>query len=150
MTIGIGVLATDDRAPKKPNTVILMADTMGSYGDVDSHQRLHKTFNCPDVDLYATAADRIDRAAALIPMISSHVGIIPKQDRSYGNILGAIAMACFHFKGDMFRIEVLPKLRISPESFERLKANVPEHVDAEIQKEWRKFHIGCELIIGGL
>jgi hypothetical protein len=47
MTVGIGVLATTKVGRDKrivPDTAILIADTMGSYEDVDSHPRLHKAF----------------------------------------------------------------------------------------------------------
>ncbi len=65
MTIGIGVLACTEagRAKRRiPDTIILMADTMGSYEDVDSHARLHKAFMFPDLEMYAVAANLVDRA----------------------------------------------------------------------------------------
>src|SRR5713101_1116386 len=72
MTIGIGVLATSEEARKKstvPDTAILLADTMGSYEDVDSHARLHKLLMFPDDRVYAVAAGDISRAAQLMPCI---------------------------------------------------------------------------------
>lgn len=56
MTIGVGVLATDAKHPAKPNTVVLMADTMGSYGDQFSHSRLHKTFEDAAAQVYSPKA----------------------------------------------------------------------------------------------
>src|SRR6266849_537653 len=91
MTIGVGVLATSEIGRAKqliPDTAILVADTMGSFGDIDSHGRLHKTMAFPEEGIYATAADRIDRAAELVPMMCTFIAAeAPRARRTYGDIL---------------------------------------------------------------
>src|SRR5437016_6089650 len=62
MTVGIGVLASDK---SNPDTVILVADTKGSFGEAYSMNRMHKIFTAPDIGLHAVAAGKIDRASEL-------------------------------------------------------------------------------------
>ena len=65
MTIGIGVLASEGDG-LKPNRLILLADTKGSFGDSYSMNRLHKVFLWPDKRLYAVGADQIDKASGTV------------------------------------------------------------------------------------
>jgi hypothetical protein len=148
MTIGVGVLGTSKigRADNLiPDTAILIADTMGSFGDIDSHGRLHKAMIYPEEGLYGVAADRIDRAAELLPIMRTFVGQIPKEKRSYGDLFRALSMACFMYKGDRFTATELPKLRLPPEIFDPRKA--PADVNAKVDAAWNEYRIGCELII---
>lgn len=154
MTVGIGVLATDDKfAPAKPNTIVLIADTKGTYGDEFSHERLHKLFEDHEAGLCATAADRIDNAAELFPMIVRHIKLIPPNERSYGTMLAAISMASYLYKRSKFCVDVLPSLRIPPNQFDRFGSGfavqgVPQHIDKEIQDAWQAYRIRCDLIVG--
>jgi hypothetical protein len=149
MTIGVGVLATSETGRAKqllPDTAILVADTMGSFGDVDSHGRLHKTMAFPEEGVYATAADRIDRAAELLPMMCRFIADeAPRARRTYGDIMRALAKACFCYKVDRFAVSELPKIRLAPEVFDPRKC--PPEIDAKVQPLWENFRIGCELII---
>src|SRR6266404_5040634 len=70
MTIGIGVLATDASRTPKPNSLILLADTKGTFGATHSMNRLHKIFRDDEIRLYAVAADRIDYAAGLFTLLA--------------------------------------------------------------------------------
>src|ERR1039458_4158949 len=82
MTIGIGVLATGDEGRKTeiiPDHAILISDTMGSFGDEYSHPRLHKRFDLPDEGLFIVAADQIDKAAEVVPMIKAVVAAVPRK-----------------------------------------------------------------------
>ena len=49
MTIAIGALASE--TDLKPDHLILMADTKGSFGDGFSMDRLHKLFADPEIGL---------------------------------------------------------------------------------------------------
>lgn len=160
MTIGIGVLATEENDLKaKPSHVVFVADTMGSFEDEDSHPRLHKIFAFPETDLYATSAGSVDQAAVLLPMISAHLSSIPPGKRSYGDIIRGIAQTVFMFKMEKFNLTVLPRYgmppgsiaphsMIGPSSLIAALAAAPASVHAQLQKEWQEFNLGCDLIIG--
>lgn len=160
MTIGIGVLATEpEESTLKPNYIVLLADTMGTFADSYSHDRLHKMFRFPENDLYATAADQVDVAAALMPMIDFHVSQAPMEKRSHGDIGRAIAQAIFMFRTERFVMTVFPKYGIPPASIAPAAlispssliagfALAPSSVHEKIQQEWEQFHIGCDLLIG--
>lgn len=150
MTIGVGVLATEPEPRNRgvvPSHVVLMADTMGSFGDKYSHPRLHKIFAHPEQKFYATAADQIDKAGELIEMINDQLKATLPAQRSYGDIQRSIAMACYMYKMERFRLEVYPQRRIPPEPIDsRLIVNPV--LDSELQKQWEEFDIGCDLLIG--
>jgi hypothetical protein len=149
MTVGIGVLATSSKGKKEgilPDTVILIADTMGSYEDLDSHARLHKLFLFPEVGMFATAANKVDRAGELLSSIEKFLRELPQKRRSYGNIMRTIQDVCFGYKRERFCAHELPKLRLSPQEFD--PARTPPHVEAKIQKRWDKFSLKCDLVIG--
>ncbi|SRR5579871_2029807 len=160
MTIGIGVLATEKGTSNaKPNHLVLIADTMGSFSDDYSHPRLHKLFDFPESDLYASAAGQIDQAAALMPMINQNISQTPSSQRSFGDIVRGVAQSLFMFKMEKFNLTVLPKYglppasiapnsTIPPSSLIAGMALVPPAVQAELEKEWQAFELGCDLIIG--
>ena len=148
MTIGIGVLATSEAGRTnrlRPDTAVLIADTMGSYGDVDSHQRLHKVIMMPDERLYATVAGDVTNGAELMPVIASFVREIPAGQRSYGRLQKAIAKGCFTYKSEKFTLLGLPRLRLAPEVFD--PRNISSELNATIQAAWKEFSIECDLII---
>lgn len=150
MTIGIGVLATSERGRQKdivPDSIVLIADTMGSFGDVDSYGRLHKVITMPEHGLYAAIAGEVDKGAELLPVIATFVEEIPKEKKSYGKIMAAIAAGCFQYKHEKFVISEFPKLRLRPELFDPL-GNIPPDLNLLIQKQWEEFYVGCDLIIG--
>jgi hypothetical protein len=68
MTIGINVLANVGE-DNKPNQLILLADTKGSFGDSYSMNRLHKLLIAPDKRLYAVGAGQMDKASELFEII---------------------------------------------------------------------------------
>lgn len=160
MTIGIGVLATEKNdLNAKPSHLVLVADTMGSFGDEYSHPRLHKLFDFPQTDLYAAAAGQIDQAAALMPMINQNLARIPSEERSFGDIVRGVAQSLFMFKMEKFNLMVLPKYGmppasiapnsiIPPSSLIAAMAMVPSEVQSALEQEWQQFNLGCDLIIG--
>jgi hypothetical protein len=149
MTIGIGVLASASRdgGGKRiaADTAILIADTMGSFGDVDSHQRLHKIIMMPDAGIYAVAAGQIDKAAELLPLIGTYVAELKPETKTYGGLMKAIAMACWVYKQDKFTITELPKMRLPPTAVDPLK--VPPELNTTVQARWGEFSIGCDLVM---
>jgi hypothetical protein len=148
MTIGIGVLATGDEGRKTeiiPDHAILISDTMGSFGDEYSHPRLHKRFDLPDEGLFIVAADQIDKAAEVVPMIKAVVAAVPPQERSYGRLLASVGNACFMYKADRFKMEIMPKHRIPPDSFSPFDG--PKELNDLLGAEWQKFELEFQLLI---
>jgi hypothetical protein len=160
MTIGIGVLASEPSDAKvKPSHLVLLADTMGSFGVEYSHPRLHKMFAFPETDLYATAAGDVSQAALLMPMISATLAQTP--ERSCGDILRGIIQTLFMFKTEKFNLMVLPKYglppasiaptaTIHPSSLIAAMALAPPEIREKLEKEWYEFTLGCDLIIGAI
>jgi hypothetical protein len=148
MTIGIGVLATSAAGRTKnvvPDTAVVIADTMGSYGDVDSHARLHKAFMFPDAGVYAVAADRVDMASELLFAFAKFVKDIPKEKRTHGAITRTLASVCYGYKRDKFTAHEFPKLRLPPKEMD--PATVTPELNATVQAAWENFSIGCDLIL---
>src|ERR1700719_3677311 len=144
MTVGIGALATSASGREKniiPDSVVLIADTLGSFEDDDSHSRLHKAFMFPEVGMYAVSAGRVDRAAELLPIVVNFLASIPKPQRSFGKIAQAVAAGCYGYKHDKFTIHEFPKLRLPPEALDPNTAT-PE-LNALVQEHWSKLSIGC-------
>ena len=129
-----------------PDHLILVSDTMGSYGDQFAHARLHKRFDLPDNRAFILAADQIDRAAELVSMIESRLSQFPVTSRTYGQTKQAICEACYFYKAELFKQTVLPRLRLPPEVFD--PRVTPLEVRADLQEEWEKFGIGCDLLVG--
>lgn len=149
MTIGIGVLASGDEGRRRgviPDHLILISDTMGSFGDAYSHPRLHKRFDLPEHKAYIVAADRIDKAAELVPIIEQELSGVPMERRNYGDILRAICMACFKYKVQRFTLQVLPKHRLPPEMIDPMK--VPQELRDTLAQEWESLSIEADLIVG--
>jgi hypothetical protein len=149
MTIGIGVLADSAEGRRKnivPDTLILIADTMGSFGSVDSHGRLHKTCMKPEQGVYCVIANQVDKGAELFEVICSCIGEVPKPERTYGRILTALAEGCLSYKRHKFQICEMPKMRLPPEWID--PRTVPAELQRSVQERWEAFDIGCDLIIG--
>src|SRR5208282_5016990 len=149
MTIGIGVLADSVEGRKKkivPDTLILIADTMGSFGDTDSHARLHKACMKPEHGVYCVIADQVDKGAELFEVICNCVAGVPKSERTYGRILTALAEACLSYKRHKFEICELPKLRLPPQWID--PRTVPPDLQRTVQERWEDFDIHCDLVLG--
>lgn len=142
MTIGIGVLASEKT---KPDHLILIADTQGSFGGTYSTNRLHKLFSEPSANLYAVAADQIDRAAEMLNGIRQFLEKAPP-DQGYSGILAAIHAGVDCYKRFRFRYDVLPKYACVPFSIPTDFND--SHLTPALLEEWRKFYVGCEVILG--
>ncbi len=157
MTVGIGVLATSSEGRAKnicPDHIVLFSDTMGSFGNEFSHPRLHKRFDLPKEGFYAIAANQVDRAAELMPVISEFLSKTPRNERNYGAIFNAVNSACFAYKRMKFVQSVLPKHRIEPDLIDPFRAAsdaalIPgkQAVSKVLEEEWKEFDIGCDLLI---
>ncbi len=151
MTIGIGVLARQESlrndANANPNTIILMADTLGSWADQYSHGRVHKAICFPKEQIYAVAANRIDKASEFMPMIAATLGSIQPADREYAHILHSIVMSAHNYKRERFNIEIVSKFFVTPFNLEALQ-RLPDPVQGEARKAWEEFDIGVDLVIG--
>ena len=148
MTIGIGVLATSPEGRKenrRPDTAILIADTMGSYGSVDSHPRLHKAFIFEKAGMYAVAADQIDRAGELLAAIEQAILVIPKAERTHGELTRTVAAVCYGYKRGKFTTHEFPKLRLPPQEID--PTTVTPALNAIVQERWENFSIGCDLVL---
>jgi hypothetical protein len=152
MTIGVGVLATDETPAFggiKPNHVVLLSDTLGSFGDIFSHPRLHKMIIYPENGVYTTSANEIDKAAEFVPMMNQNIAGVPMERRTYGDILRMMTASVFLYRKQRFELEVLPEFRLPPEAFDpRLPGNqLPEQKERKIQNRWLEFDMGFDLLV---
>jgi hypothetical protein len=141
MTIGIGVLASKD---KRPDHVILMADTKGSFGDEYSMNRLHKIFTFPEEHLYVTAAGLIDRASELVTLIDELFKT--EKPQGYSSILLVINKALYLYRQQRFGIEIAPTIWMPKEDL--VGGNIPPEARQKIEAAWPDFRTGCDVIIG--
>jgi hypothetical protein len=142
MTIGVGVLASESK--KRPDSLILLADTQGSFGGHFSMNRLHKLFVEPRVRVAAVAADNIDDAAEIFTLI--RMGLERWPDGTYGNILDALHSAAEIHRRVKFKMEILPKYAYLPNSIPELFTE--RDLSPTLLRRWKKFYVGCEMLIG--
>jgi hypothetical protein len=148
MTIGVGVLATDSGFNNvRPNHVVLLSDTLGSFDDVFSHPRLHKMIIYPENGVFTTSANEIDKAAEFVPMMNQNIAGVPMMRRTYGDILQMINASVFLYRKQRFELEVLPKFRLPPEAFDpRVSGNqLPPKKERQILDCWLEFSMGFDL-----
>jgi hypothetical protein len=142
MTIGIGVLGTGDQF--KPDTVVLVADTLGSFGDEYSTPGLRKMYVEPNDRFFAVAADRIDKASELVPMIQNNLRALRYRD--HGPIYDALHHAVRDYYNQRATYEVLPKFMLSFEDWK--SGQLDPELRASVITEWQQFYFGCQLIVG--
>ncbi len=152
MTIGIAALATEkeDWAKHKrwPTHILMISDTMGSFGDSDSHPRLHKMHHYPDIGLYMTAANRIDRASELASMIENCLRHLPIPDRDYTDCLQCVTACVYAYKKSVFELEILPRYGVPPRNFDLATAVKSPAYEGPLLEEWQKFDFQADLLIG--
>ncbi|MGB6476862.1 MAG: hypothetical protein WBF04_22645 [Candidatus Sulfotelmatobacter sp.] len=150
MTIGVGLLATDSKFNSvRPNHAILLSDTLGSFGDIFAHPRLHKMIIYPENGVYTTSANEIDKAAEFVPMMNQNIAGVPMMRRTYGDILQMMNASLFLYRQQRFQLEVLPDFRLPPEAFDpRISANqLPPKKERQIQECWLEFDMGFYLLV---
>ena len=144
MTVGIGVLASDK---SKPDHVILIADTQGSFEGEYSMDRLYKIFKFPEISLYATCCNRVDRAAELMPIIVANLKA--QSASSHGDCQRIICQAAFDYKLQRFMLDVLPRYPLQPADWQKQWLQLADQkLKQEVIDAWQQFDIGCDLIIG--
>jgi hypothetical protein len=145
MTIGIGVLASEGEA-NKPNQLILLADTKGSFGDTYSMNRLHKLFMAPDKRLYSVGAGQMDKASELFEMIKGVSGVIEGGTQRYGSIIESVSGGADLYKRVRFKLDVLPLFARMPQSLPDMFTDTD--LGPALLEEWRKYDFGCQMLIG--
>jgi hypothetical protein len=144
MTIGIGVLCSEGK--ERPDHLILACDALGSFGDVNSTASLHKLFSRHDARIYAVAAHDIGKAAELVTKIANTV--VARSAKTYGMIYDAICWSVHDYKSARFRYDVISQTPLSPENGWMEEAKKIGLLDKLFKKEWPKFSIECQLIVG--
>jgi hypothetical protein len=142
MTIGIGVLAS---VSVKPDALVMIADTMGSFEDDYSTSELHKLHAIESEDLYAVSADQIDRAGEQINMLTNVLRKDFPGPRKYPDILRALVKTASLYKNLRFEIDALPQLRMSVEDW--FKVQDP-HLRDSILAAYNDFYVGCQTLVG--
>jgi hypothetical protein len=145
MTIGIGVLASDG-AGIKPNYLILLADTKGSFGDSYSMSRFHKLFLAPDRRLYAAGAGQMDRASELFEVIKDVSQIIEGGTERYGSIVESVSGGADLYKRVRFKLDVLPRFARMPQSLPDMFTD--SDLSPALLAEWRDYDFGCQMLVG--
>ena len=144
MTIGIGVLASES-ATIRPDHLIVIADTQGSFGDEFSMNQLHKMFVAPELGLYAIAADLIDRAAELFKVVSLFMTDL-QVVTGYGRLFQAVHGAADSYKRMRFKYDILPKYAYPPPL---LPDDFSENsLGPTLLKEWQEFDFRCQMLVG--
>ena len=103
MTIGIGALCSSTargQGVQRPDTVILMADTMGST-DTDSTPELHKLYIDKEMNFFAACAGRVEMGAEVVSIIHDKFAKLTK--RTHGEIWNALNEAMHEHRIDHFR-----------------------------------------------
>ena len=142
MSIGIGVLASEGNGIK-PNTLVLLADTKGSFGESYSMNRLHKIFIAPDKNLFAVGAGQMDEAAELFEVIRDISQIIPGGTDRYGSLVetvgGAADLLLRAQSSDQIRaIEARGALAYWG-AWRDLSINFPRNDLPRVPDHWQKF-----------
>jgi hypothetical protein len=143
MTIGIGVLAAES---KKPDSLVMIADSMGSFGDTYATSELHKLHALEADNIYAVSADRIDRACELVNIITNvfRKDFAP-HERGYAQVVNGLAKAAYIHKEMCFGLDVLPQFRITTDDW--LKIQDVDFRNA-VLAEFQPFYTGCQMIVG--
>jgi hypothetical protein len=138
LTIGIGVLCSS-AAPgaPSPDTLVLVADTMGST-DYDSTHQLHKLVFDQENKIYAAVAGRLDVASELPSLVRAE---LQQGQRTHGNIWRALTKAVHkHWSEHFQRDVVLTNFAIGDQ--------VLEQQHGPMMEAWRKYDPGYQVIFG--
>ncbi len=139
MTIGIGVLCSTKPRPSliRPDTIILVADTMGST-ETDSTPELHKLY--VEDGLYVVCAGRVEMASEVVSMFQEELKKIPV--RAHGNIWEALNRAVHEHRMSHFQWDVVAARHMfTPGAiFEK------EH--EKIMEEWQNYDVGLQMLVG--
>jgi hypothetical protein len=142
MTIGIGVLASEN---VKPDSLIMISDTMGSFEDAYSTSELHKLHAIPSEEIYSVSSDLIDRAGEQINMLMNVFSRDYPSPRTYPDILRALVKTASMYKDLRFQTDALPRFRMGLDDWFKVQ-------DPEFRKllliEYQNFYVGCQTLVG--
>jgi hypothetical protein len=142
MTIGIGVLCSSKPRPHpiRPDSLILMADTMGST-DFDSTSELHKICVEKDENLFLACAGDMAICNDVGSLLKDNLAKLP--ERTHGPIWGAINAAVQDVLQARFHWDVLkPKYIFSP------GMGFDSQQQETITAEWQAYHPDLQMLIG--
>ena len=143
MTIGIGVLASSKPKPAwpRPDSIVLIADTMGST-ETDSTDALHKMWLDDDAKLYAVAAGTMEYGGEIFDTASKAISNI-SGPRTHGEISAALNQAFQVIRAQHFQWDIVwSKLQIP---------GIAQLADtATMRTEWEAFQINIHMIFGTL
>lgn len=144
LTIGIGVLCSSRgrETPCGPDTILMLADTMGST-DTDSTNELGKMFVRPDQNLYAVAAGSIPTASMLFhTMAEGFEGI--KKERGHGSFWHSLNRSVNGIRSELFKWNVLHANHVvGNEAIGTLCMDKPEN----ILEAWRTYDFGVQMLL---
>ena len=151
MTIGIGVLSSSKPKPQlpRPDSIILMADTMGS-SDFDSTDELRKMWIDDKLGVYATAAGTMEYGGELFSIIQDELAKLDLEDaatgprhRTHGKFSGMLNHAFLLLKAQHFQWDIAwSKLGLPILGTKSLEEAT------HVQEEWRLFWVDLHMIVG--
>lgn len=141
VTIGIGLVCSSNPKPTfiRPDTLVLMADTMGST-DTGSTPELHKLYI--EENLYVACAGNVEIASEVTSIFKQEMSKIPIESRMSGHVWDALNFAVHQVRIMHFKWDVLaPKYMFTTgEMFEG------DHQNAV--NDWQQYDLGVELLVG--
>lgn len=141
MTIGIGVLCSSKPRPHRPrpDTIIMMADTMGST-ETDSTEELHKLYAEDGKHFFAVCAGHVEMASELVSMFDQKYSeLSPRTHGGIWTILNDIAHGhrAEHFSWDVIRTRYTP-----------FPGQILESQQNKLLEEWQAYDYGLCLLLG--
>lgn len=146
MTIGIGVLSSTKPYPEtpRPDSIILMSDTMGST-QTDSTDELHKMWLNDDLKLYACGAGRLEHGGELFSIFEDAFRAIDAsgEKRTHGRAFPAIAQAFHGLRSQYFQMNVMPKYFV-----QTVQGMLKLGDEKDILNAWQNMAISIQMIVG--
>jgi hypothetical protein len=141
MTIGIGVLCSSKPKPHlpRPDTIIMMADTMGST-ETDSTEDLHKLYAEYGKHFVAVCAGNVEMAAEVVSLFDEqYSALTPKTHGGIWSTLNDIAhrLRAEHFSWDVIRTRYTP-----------LPGQILESQQSKLLEEWQAYDYGLCVLLG--
>jgi len=138
MTIGIGVLSSSNPRPHpiRPDSVTLIADTMGST-DTDSTSELHKLY--VEDGIYAVCAGKVEFASEVISIFQQELKSLEK--RNFGGIWHSLNVAVHEHRRSHFHWDCLvPKYAFQD-------GTLLESQQQNVIQDWQQYDSGIEMLV---
>ena len=141
MTIGIGVLASTMPKPHtpRPDSIILVADTMGST-ETDSTDDLHKMWLNDELQIYAVGAGTLEYAGEFFVVVENELkaALAAGQPRTHGVISGTLVKAFHILKSQHFGWDIVPHLTVHIHG-----SLVPQET---MVREWQQYCVNTQML----